>query len=85
MIGLQSRLFTKANNLLKGEDGMENILRNAVEQRRKTLINILLTLKISDSEEQLSKLSLTELENELKRLRSNSHPHSDTGSIIWKN
>jgi 16S rRNA A1518/A1519 N6-dimethyltransferase RsmA/KsgA/DIM1 with predicted DNA glycosylase/AP lyase activity len=64
---------------------MENILRNAVEQRRKTLMNILLNLKIIDSEEQLSKLSLTELEDEFKRLRSNSHPHSDTGSIKWKN
>ena len=64
---------------------MENILRNAVERRRKKLINILLTFKIFDSEEQLSKLSLTELENEFKRLKSNSHPHSDTGSIQWKN
>ncbi|MFL6561818.1 MAG: Fur-regulated basic protein FbpA [Bacillus sp. (in: firmicutes)] len=64
---------------------MENILRNAVEQRRKTLINILLTFKIFESEEQLSKLSLTELEKEYKRLKSNSHPHSDTGSIQWKN
>ena len=63
---------------------MENILRNAVEQRRKALINILLTFKIFDSEEQLSKLSLTELEDEFKRLRSDSHPHSDTGSIQWK-
>ena len=69
----------------KGEDFMENILRNAVEQRRKTLINILLTFKIFDSEEQLLKLSLTELENEYKRLKSNCHPHSDTGSIHWKN
>jgi hypothetical protein len=63
---------------------MENILRNAVERRRKKLINILLTFKIFDSEEQLSKFSLTELEDEYKRLKSNSHPHSDTGSIKWK-
>jgi Fur-regulated basic protein A len=63
---------------------MENLLRNAVEQRKKTLINILLTFKIFDSEDQISKLSLTELENEYKRLKSNSHPHSDTGSIQWK-
>jgi hypothetical protein len=63
---------------------MENILRNAVEQRRKTLINILLNFKIVGSEEQLSRLSLTELEDEFKRLRSDSHPHSDTGSIQWK-
>jgi hypothetical protein len=64
---------------------MENILRKAVEQRRKTLMNILLNFKIYDNEEQLLKLSLTELENEFKRLKSNSHPHSDTGSIKWKN
>ncbi|PGY16040.1 Fur-regulated basic protein FbpA [Bacillus sp. AFS031507] len=82
MIGLLSKLFSKAN---KGEDFMENILRNAVEQRRKTLINILLTFKIFDSEEQLLKLPLTDLENEYKRLKSNCHPHSDTGSIQWKN
>jgi hypothetical protein len=63
---------------------MDNILRNGVEQRRKTLINILLTFKIYDNEEQLSKLSLTDLENEYKRLKSNSHPHSDAGSIQWK-
>jgi hypothetical protein len=64
---------------------MENILRKAVEQRRKTLINILLNFKIYDNEEQLLNLSLTELENEFKRLKLNSHPHSDTGSIKWKN
>ncbi|MFP5112523.1 Fur-regulated basic protein FbpA [Bacillaceae bacterium C204] len=64
---------------------MENILRKAVEQRRKTLINILLNFKIYDNEEQLLNLSLTELENEFKRLKLNSHPHSDTGSINWKN
>jgi D-Tyr-tRNAtyr deacylase len=64
---------------------MENILRKAVEQRRKKLMNILLNFKIYDNEEQLLKLSLTELENEFKRLKSNSHPHSDTGSIKWKN
>jgi hypothetical protein len=80
------RLFfsSKANKLSKGEDGMGNILRNGVEQRRKTLINILLSFEIFDSEEQLLKLSLTELENEYKRLKSNSHPHSDAGSIHWK-
>jgi len=63
---------------------MDNILRNGVEQRRKTLINILLSFKIYNNEEQLSELSLTELENEFKRLKSTSHPHSDTGSIQWK-
>ena len=63
---------------------MDNILRNGVEQRRKTLINILLSFKIYNNEEQLSELSLTELENEFKRLKSISHPHSDTGSIQWK-
>jgi hypothetical protein len=64
---------------------MGNILRKGLEERRRTLINILLTFKIFDSDEQLTKLSLTELEHEFKRLRSNSHPHSDTGSIQWKN
>jgi pilus assembly protein TadC len=62
---------------------MNNILRQAVEQRRKALINILRTFKVVNSED-LSMLSLRELEDEYKRMKADSHPHSETGSIHWK-
>ena len=63
---------------------MNNFLRHAVEQRRKTIINILLALNIYQNEEELEDFSLIELEQEFKRICSNSHPHSESGSIRWK-
>jgi Fur-regulated basic protein A len=76
---------SKTIKRLKGEGRMSHILRKAVEERRKKLINKLIAFHVYKSEEQLLKLSLTELENEYKRIQSDSHPYSDTGSIHWTN
>lgn len=62
---------------------MSDVLRKAVEERKKALISKLLAYNVYSSEAQLMKLSLKELENEFKRMISDSHPHSDTGSIHW--
>ena len=64
---------------------MGHIFRNALEERRKKLINKLNALNVFKNEEQLSNLSLSELENEYKRIQLDSHPHNDTGSIHWIN
>lgn len=64
---------------------MSNILRKVVEERRKTLINKLLTFNGLEEKEELMKLSLTELEEEFQRVLADSHPHSYMGSIRWKN
>jgi len=60
------------------------MLKKAVEQRRQGLIQLLLAFHEGDSEEQLSSYTLAELEEEYKRLKSNSHPHDETGSLHWK-
>jgi hypothetical protein len=58
------------------------ILRKAVEDRRKKLIEKLIAFKVyKKDDKQLLELSLTELENEYRRFQSHSHPHSDFGSI----
>lgn len=62
---------------------MGKILRNAVEERRKKLIKKLIYFNVEMSEEQLVELSLTELENENRRIQLDNHPHSDVGSIQW--
>ena len=62
---------------------MSNILRKAVEEKRKQLINKLIVFNVYTSEEQLLNFTLTELENEYKGIQSNSHPHNDKGSIKW--
>lgn len=63
---------------------MGEIFRKAVEDRRKKLINQLITFNIYQKEEkQLFDLTLTELENEYRNLKSKSHPHIDIGSIHW--
>ena len=64
---------------------MSNILRKAVDERRISLINKLLAFNVFMSEEQLMKLSLTELEEEYKSIISDSHPHCESGSIHWCN
>jgi Fur-regulated basic protein A len=61
---------------------VSNILRKAVEDRRKKLIEKLIAFKAYKKEDkQLWELSLTELENEYRRFQSHSHPHCDFGSI----
>lgn len=59
-----------------------NILRKAVEDRRKKLIEKLIAFKVyKKDDKQLLELSLTELENEYRRFQSHSHPHDDFSSI----
>ena len=65
---------------------MGEILRKAVEDRRQKLINTLIAFNLDQDENQyLFDLSLTELENEYRKLQSHGHPHSGLSSIQWKN
>lgn len=64
---------------------MGRIFRNSVEDTRNKLMNKLIALNVYKNEEQLSNLSLSELENEYKKIQLDSHPHNDTGSIHWIN
>ena len=65
---------------------MGEILRKAVENRRKKVINTLITYHLNQEENQyLFELSLTELENEYRKLQSQGHPHSALSSIQWQN
>jgi len=59
-----------------------NILREAVESKRKKLIEKLIAFNVYKKEDKhLFEFSLTELEDEYRRFQSLSHPHSDFGSI----
>lgn len=61
---------------------MGNILRNAVEKKRKKLIEKLIAFNVYKKEDKhLFELSLTELENEYRQFQMINHPHSDIGSI----
>lgn len=61
---------------------MGNILREAVESKRKKLIEKLIAFNVYKKEDKhLFDFSLTELEDEYRRFQSLSHPHSDFGSI----
>ncbi|MBV7504901.1 Fur-regulated basic protein FbpA [Bacillus sp. sid0103] len=61
---------------------MGNILRKAVENKRKKLIEKLIAFNVYKKEDKhLFELSLTELENEYRRFQSLNHFHSDLGSI----
>ncbi|WP_409300366.1 Fur-regulated basic protein FbpA [Peribacillus sp. SCS-155] len=63
---------------------MGNLL-NAVERKRQKLIELLIMFNEYDREENpLTKLTLTELEQEYKRFQHNNHPHGDFGSIKFK-
>lgn len=65
---------------------MGDILRKAVENRREKLINRLIAFNLNQEENQyLYELSLTELENEYRKLQSKGHPHSALSSIKWLN
>ncbi|WP_420491643.1 Fur-regulated basic protein FbpA [Neobacillus drentensis] len=58
------------------------ILRKAVENKRKNLIDKLIAFNVYKKDDQhLFELSLTQLEDEYKRFQSLNHPHSDFGSI----
>ena len=63
---------------------MGNILRKAVEDRRKKLIDKLIAFKVYKKDDNhLYELSLTELENEYRTFQSYCPPHSDFGSLQW--
>lgn len=69
---------------LKRSGLMVNILRTAVEDRRKKLIDKLIAYQIYKKDDKyFLELSLTELENEYRTFRSYCHPHNDFGSIKW--
>jgi hypothetical protein len=59
-----------------------NILREAVEIKRKKLIDKLIAFNVYKKEDKhLFELSLTELEHEYKAFKSVQHPHCNFGSI----
>jgi hypothetical protein len=61
---------------------MGEILRNSVENKRKKLIKKLLSYNVYKKEDKhLFELSLTDLESEYRKFKSQSHPHIDIGSI----
>ncbi|PLS05382.1 Fur-regulated basic protein FbpA [Neobacillus cucumis] len=65
---------------------MGNILRDAVENKRKKLIEKLITLDVYKKEDKhLFELSLTDLENEYKSFKSIQHPHYNFDSIKLTN
>ncbi|MFI8574403.1 Fur-regulated basic protein FbpA [Rossellomorea aquimaris] len=65
---------------------MGEILQEAIHNRRNELINKLIVHNIfKKGDKQLFELTLQELEDEYKYLQKECHPHSDVGSIHWKN
>jgi len=63
---------------------MGEILRKAVENRRKKLINKLIAFNVYPKEDKrLLDLKLSELEMEYSRFQSQAHPHCDFESIQW--
>ncbi|MGM0851240.1 MAG: Fur-regulated basic protein FbpA [Bacillota bacterium] len=65
---------------------MGKILQEAIHNRRNELINKLIVHNIfKKGDKQLFELTLQELEDEYKYLQKECHPHSDVGSIHWKN
>ncbi|KAA0564437.1 Fur-regulated basic protein FbpA [Rossellomorea aquimaris] len=65
---------------------MGEILQEAIHNRRNELINKLIVHNIfKKGDKQLFELTLQELEDEYKYLQKECHPHSDVGSIHWRN
>jgi hypothetical protein len=65
---------------------MGTILQEAIQNRRNELINKLIVHNIfKKGDKQLFELTLQELEDEYKFLQMECHPHSDIGSIHWRN
>ncbi|MGF3102840.1 Fur-regulated basic protein FbpA [Rossellomorea sp. DUT-2] len=65
---------------------MGKILQEAIHHRRNELINKLIVHNIfKKGNKQLFELTLLELEDEYNYLKKECHPHSDVGSIHWKN
>ncbi|CAN7401625.1 Fur-regulated basic protein FbpA [Rossellomorea sp. LjRoot5] len=65
---------------------MGEILQEAINKRKNELINKLIVHNIfKKDDKQLFELSLRELENEYLYIQRECHPHSDSGSVHWKN
>lgn len=65
---------------------MGKILQESIHNRKNELINKLIVHNIfKKGDKQLFELTLQELEDEYKYLQKECHPHSDVGSIHWKN
>ncbi|WP_147532853.1 Fur-regulated basic protein FbpA [Bacillus marasmi] len=61
---------------------MGKIFQNALENRRKKLIDKLIAFNVFKKEDKhLFELTLTELEQEYRQFNSNVHPHGEYGSI----
>ncbi|MBD8004815.1 Fur-regulated basic protein FbpA [Bacillus norwichensis] len=59
-------------------------ITQTVESRRKELIDKLVMMGVyKHGDKHLFELSLRELEYKYRKVRSSSHPHSQTGSIRW--
>jgi hypothetical protein len=63
---------------------MSKFLSQVVENRRKELISKLIAFNLY-KKEHLFELTLTDLENEFKKIQSNVHPHGGMDSIHWTN
>ncbi|MGJ7912674.1 Fur-regulated basic protein FbpA [Neobacillus sp. LXY-1] len=65
---------------------MGNILRNAVEKKRRKIIEKLIAFDVYEKEDHfLYEFSLTELEHEYRRFRALNHPHTNFSSIHLTN
>jgi Fur-regulated basic protein A len=65
---------------------MGKIHQETLQKRRNELVNKLIVHNIfKKGDKQLFELTLQELENEYKYIQKECHPHSDVGSIHWKN
>ncbi|WP_338452976.1 Fur-regulated basic protein FbpA [Niallia oryzisoli] len=63
---------------------MGKFSREGVEKKRKKIIDKLIAFNVyKKDDKQLYELSLSELENELRRIQQQSHPHGEFGSIKW--
>jgi hypothetical protein len=59
-------------------------MRNNDEKRRQKLINKLIFLNVYNKEDQqLYEMTLSKLEYEYRRYKSQNHPHGEFGSIQW--
>ena len=68
----------------KGVVGVGDVCRKTVEDKRKTLIDILTVFnEYKKDDKYLSEMTLTELQNEYKRFLSHSHPHGEFALLHW--
>ncbi|MBL4950837.1 Fur-regulated basic protein FbpA [Neobacillus sp. OS1-32] len=59
-------------------------MKGNVEKKRQKLINKLIFFNVFTKEDKrLNELSLSKLEYEYRRFKSQNHPHGEFGSIQW--